>query len=380
MNTRPIGSRMRTLRHCARQQRQLTTSRQRLGSKEDGEADAHDVRMRHLGRRISDDYAKVRDTYDTPKNIVVLAHGLLGFSELRVSRFLPAVQYWRGIKEALEARGARVICTTVPATSSIVERAERLRDEIDEAVGSSDDVNNDCNRDNRDGDNGNDNGNNNGNGSNDRLPKINVIAHSMGGLDARYMVSQSPPVRARVASLVTVSTPHRGSYIADMVQEAGWLTSAAMLSALVGAGLGSGQAFAQLTRRYVQGTFNPGTPDVPGVEYMSYGAEMTELSRASAAERHLPLGGGNPFRVAWRYMMEVEGANDGLVSVESARWREYLGTLVGVSHIDLINWSNRARWAAAESLGLGLTPRMAKTFNAVAFYLDVADMLAKRGL
>jgi triacylglycerol lipase len=45
--------------------------------------------------------------------------------------------------------------------------------------------------------------------------KVNVIAHSMGGLDSRYMIS-SLGYADRVASLTTISTPHGGSMIADV--------------------------------------------------------------------------------------------------------------------------------------------------------------------
>jgi triacylglycerol lipase len=31
-------------------------------------------------------------------------------------------------------------------------------------------------------------------------------------------------------------------------------------------------------------------------------------------------------------------------SVPSSKWGEYKGTLVGVSHLDLINWTNRIKW------------------------------------
>jgi len=61
-------------------------------------------------------------------------------------------------------------------------------------------------------------------------------------------------------------------------------------------------------------------------------------------------------------------------SVPSSKWGEYKGTLVGVSHLDLINWTNRVKW-----LFWSLTGTKRK-FNGVAFYLDIADMLAKEGL
>lgn len=69
---------------------------------------------------------------DAPKNPVVLAHGLLGFDELRLAgRFLPGIQYWRGIREALMAQGVEVITATVPASASIEARAAELARDIE---------------------------------------------------------------------------------------------------------------------------------------------------------------------------------------------------------------------------------------------------------
>lgn len=224
-----------------------------------------------------------------------------------------------------------MICASVPPSSSIEDRAAKLRRDIDEAAAAKPGT------------------------------TVNIIAHSMGGLDARYMISHLPPLRARVASLVTVSTPHRGSQLADALLSGDHPVLPRAYGLLARAGLGT-EAFAQLTRRYVRGTFNPATPDRPGVEYLSYGASAPAPS---------PL---SPFRVPWGIIDDAEGPNDCLVSVESSRWGSYQGTLVGVSHLDLINWTNRARWAMAGLMGV---PRR---FNAVAFYLDICDMLAKRGL
>ena len=91
-------------------------------------------------------------------------------------------------------------------------------------------------------------------------------------------------------------------------------------------------AFAQLTQRYMTEDFNPKTPDDPSVRYFSYGAMMGRPPLLS------------PFRTTWQVMQNAEGPNDGLVSVQSSQWGDYKGTLVGVSHLDLINWTNRLRW------------------------------------
>ncbi|PTB69990.1 alpha/beta-hydrolase [Trichoderma citrinoviride] len=294
------------------------------------EESSHDPRIRDLGRRILDDYAVIRENYATPKHPIVLAHGLLGFSELKVAPYLPAIEYWHGIKQALVANKCSVVTTSVPPSGSIEERAEKLAADIL---------------------------------AQNQTPMVNIIAHSMGGLDARYMISRLQPAGIKVASLVTIATPHRGSPFADYLVESDSspVHLPRLYSVIRRAGLGT-SAFGQLTTRYMRDEFNPRVPDDPAVRYFSYGAMIDEPSLLGA------------FRVPYGVVKAAEGENDGLVSVASSRWGVYKGTLVGVSHLDLINWSNRARWAVREWMG------MRRNFNAVAFYLDVADMLAKEGL
>nr|XP_001395151.2 triacylglycerol lipase [Aspergillus niger CBS 513.88] len=266
---------------------------------------------------------------DAPKHAVVLAHGLLGFAELRLAgRYLPGVQYWRGIKEALSVKGVRVITATVPPSASIETRAEELARDI--AIGAPGE-------------------------------HVNIIAHSMGGLDSRYMITHLKPNDFKVKSLTTIATPHRGSAVADYVlKQIGDDRLAQLYYALDRLKVETG-AFAQLTRDYMTNTFNPATPDIEDVRYFSYGAAM-QPSFWSA------------FRLSHRLLEQTEGYNDGLVSVASSKWGGYKGTLEGVSHLDLINWSNRLKWLAGEITG------NRQRFNAIAFYLDIADMLAKEGL
>lgn len=88
---------------------------------------ASDPRIADLGHVIEDDYAALRSDYAKPKNAIVLAHGLLGFDELHLAgQSLPGIHYWRGITEALAAKGVEVITATVPAAGSIEARAAKL--------------------------------------------------------------------------------------------------------------------------------------------------------------------------------------------------------------------------------------------------------------
>ena len=73
---------------------------------------------------------------ETPKNAIVLAHGLMGFDELRLAgKLLPGIKYWRGIADALAANGIEVITTSVSAVGSIEQRAEMLSRAIERRAG-----------------------------------------------------------------------------------------------------------------------------------------------------------------------------------------------------------------------------------------------------
>lgn len=130
--------------------------------------------------------------------------------------------------------------------------------------------------------------------------------------------------------------------------------------------IGTG-AFSQLSRKYVCEEFNPVCKDNPSVRYFSYGASCTP---------HI----FSVFRISHDLMYELEGPNDGLVSVASSKWpgvRDddgYKGTLMGVTHLDLINWTNRIKRVAARM------HLVKQDFNAIAFYLHIANMLSQEGL
>lgn len=92
---------------------------------------SQDPRLADIGRVIEDEYAVIRNSYETPKNPIILAHGLLGFDELRLAGpSLPGIQYWRGITEALSHKGIEVITAAVPPSGSIEARAAKLGESI----------------------------------------------------------------------------------------------------------------------------------------------------------------------------------------------------------------------------------------------------------
>jgi len=191
--------------------------------------------------------------------------------------------------------------------------------------------------------------------------RIILIAHSMGGLDARYLIQQEG-LHDVVDVLVTVSTPHRGSSIANLVLDqpsvvrkwmmemADWLGTHALDDATANAL----QAITQLTPRYMQTSFNPATPDHPDVEYWSFAGHAGRGTDVTL----------DPFlRFLNTYLFDREGPNDGFVSVDSARWGTFCGT-VDADHARQVGF--RSNFGGS-------------TFDSNAFYAGVAKRLHQAG-
>src|SRR5580692_4150806 len=117
---------------------------------------------------------------------IVLVHGILGF------RVKFGIEYFRGVAEHFREKGLKVSAPILDPTRGIEYRGCQLRDQINAAFGS---------------------------GTLDPASRTHIIAHSMGGLDSRWMLSPANPnkIQAAVRSLTTISTPHRGSPIADLI-------------------------------------------------------------------------------------------------------------------------------------------------------------------
>ncbi|KAL7417392.1 Alpha/Beta hydrolase protein [Mrakia frigida] len=284
------------------------------------------------GETVEEEQENIQKRHTPPKNPIVFCHGLFGFDILGPASLPPLqISHWRGIREILEANGAEVFITRVPATSSIEERAKILMKSIE-----------------------------------DRYPgrEVNLVGHSMGGLDCRFLASRLKPTSFKIASLTTIATPHRGSPFADYVinEIIGRTHFPAFLNLLDVLRLpnqGDGAAFDALST-VSMAKFNEETPDDPEVDYYSWGAQF-EPSYF------------NTFKWPHSVIFPIEGPNDGLVSVKSAEWGKSLGVLEGVNHLDLVGWVNQVRYTLSEWAGKPIA------FKPATFYLELADYLAEAG-
>jgi triacylglycerol lipase len=220
---------------------------------------------------------------------IVLVHGLLGFDEIRLGRWVLAA-YFRGIPEALAAGGNHVRVVRLSPTAGVAERAGQLQAFLDR-----------------------------------HLPHdpVHLIAHSLGGLDSRYLISRLGMAH-RVLTLTTLGTPHRGTAFADW----GIFRLERMLRPLFHLARVPYGAFYDLTVPRCR-RFNDQTPDASGVRYFWVAGRFRP--GWLAAEWHLPA----------RILEQAEGPNDGVVSVSSATWGEACGVWDDSDHLNLVNWPRR---------------------------------------
>lgn len=120
-------------------------------------------------------------TFTRTRYPIVLAHGLTGFRQL-----FGVVDYFNGIPSDLSSGGAQVFVTQVSAVAGAEQRGEQLLQQIEFIAAST------------------------------GAGKVNLIGHSEGGLDARYVMGVRPDL---IASLTTVATPHLGADLADFLAE-----------------------------------------------------------------------------------------------------------------------------------------------------------------
>jgi triacylglycerol lipase len=275
---------------------------------------------------------------------VVLVHGLSGF------RTLSGVDYFFGVPAALQRAGHRVFVPEVPPWAPVELRAQHLATQVDEIVR-------------RTG-----------------APRVHVVAHSMGGLDARHMITtlgRGP----KVASLTTIGTPHRGTPLADNYDRINLapthplqdLSADFFIWTLGGLHVHSDTAGAVQSlsqARAVQ--FNAQNPDHPAVRYYSFAGRTLghdgrgfcdDAAWPNPTARHavVPnLLGSAVFLSGPKVQQPV--ANDGLVTVPSARWGTFMGCLPA-DHM--------------REVGHPPLPPVPGAWDHLAFYVDWAQRLTR---
>ena len=251
---------------------------------------------------------------------VVLVHGMM----IKDFPFWPA---FRGITDFLQRQNITVYVSNQDGLGPIETNAAQLKEEILAIL------------------------------QKEGCEKVNLIAHSKGGLDSRYMISQLDMAN-HVASLTTLSTPHHGSGLSGklLTMPAFIAKTVAFFSNLCYRILGDrnpdilrlGQ---QLTTDSME-SFNAANPNAEGVYYQSF---------SSTAPHKKTFLRFIPYQVS-RYCEQDD--TDGMVSVNSSKWGNYRGTISDeLDHFKMVG----VYGSKQKLIGVGL------------FYLSIIQELRNRG-
>ena len=244
------------------------------------------------------------------------------------------LNYWGRIPDELMKNGAKIFYgeheSAAPVAQSAAELAERIRTIVRETG----------------------------------CGKVNVIAHSKGGLDMRYALAHMD-IAPLVASLTTVNTPHRGCIFVDYLLE---------------------KAPSSLVQR-VAATYN-GSFKLLGDKNPDFMAAVGDLTASACekmnAELKMPDGvycssigsrlnhaasGRFPLNISYPLVKHFDGPNDGLVAEDSFPFGENYTLLTatgkrGISHADMID----------------LTRENIRGFDVREFFVQQVSALREKGL
>lgn len=275
--------------------------------------------------RIELDNARAENEVCSTKYPIILVHGIF-FRDWQL------VNYWGRIPATLIKNGAKVYYGKQQSSLAVADSAAELKKTILDVIKDS------------------------------GAEKVNIIAHSKGGLDSRYAIS-CLGMDKYVATLTTMNTPHEGCDMVDYLLEKvpdGLKSFLENKYNTVFHKLGdtapdfmAGVNDLSAINRKEQ---NKKMPDSPNVSYRSY---MTVMRESGSA--------GFPLNIGYLLIKKLNGANDGLVWEESAKHGDF--TLIkpkhkrGISHGDIVD----------------LMRENIEDFDVREFYVDIVRKLKEQG-
>lgn len=252
----------------------------------------------HECYKVINHEARVDSEVCKTKYPLVLVHGV-GFRDLKY------INYWGRIPKELVRNGATIYYGNQEAWGTVQYNAKDIKNKIIDVLKET------------------------------GCEKVNIIAHSKGGLDSRYMISKLD-MGDYVASLTMMSSPHRGCKFVDVackIPDKIYKAIARFFDKhyrLLGDKNPDFYTASRQFSTYHSKKFNEEIADVEQVYYQSYTSVVKNLF--------------SDYVIAIPYILVkfMEGENDGLVAINSAKWGEFKGVLRnkrmrGISHGDIID-------------------------------------------
>ncbi|MBE6879404.1 MAG: triacylglycerol lipase [Ruminococcaceae bacterium] len=268
-----------------------------------------------------------KDKICATKYPILMVHGVF----FRDSKFF---NYWGRIPGELQTNGATIFYGNQPSAASVSECAIYIKDRVNEIISST------------------------------GAEKVNIIAHSKGGLDCRYAIAKLG-IEDKVASLTTINTPHKGCLFADYL-----LTK--IPTAVKNR---TAQAYNMALKRFgeADSDFLAAVSNLTDSYCAELNSELEEpknvFCQSVGSVLKNATGGKFPLNFSYHLVHHFSGANDGLVGEESFRWGEKFTYLkasgkCGISHGDMID----------------LNRENIKGFDVREFYVGLVSDLKDRGL
>ena len=269
-----------------------------------------------------------------PENLkypILLVHGM-GFRDNK------RISYWGRIPKMLEEMGCVVYYGHQDSNADIETNGKHLAERIKQIVDET------------------------------GCEKVNIIAHSKGGLDSRYAIS-SLGMHTYVASLTTLSTPHHGSKTVDILMKSPKFLvkfvgfCADIWFRLLGDKKPNTYKVFQSFTTGAAWEFNMQNPNYDDVYYQSYAFVMKHAF-------------SDIFMFFPNLVVSLlEGMNDGLLIPESVWWGNFKGVYKGVgrrgiSHCDQIDMRRRP---LCKKQGEGIS-------DILEIYKEIVDELIKKEL
>jgi triacylglycerol lipase len=230
---------------------------------------------------------------------VVLVHGIIAHDRGGI------INFWGRIPKKLQENNIKVFFGNTDSWGSYESNAEILKATIDKILEET------------------------------NSEKVNIIAHSKGGIDSRYLIWKYD-YGDKVASLTTISTPHHGAEIADLIYSQKVIHSQITKNALI--------AFGKL-----YGDINP---DLFNVNYQLTTEKMKEFNENIVMDHRVYYQSiytlmrnsfdDLMFFYSHRHIKSINGDNDGIVSEYSARWGDNIIKIEGgISHAEIVDSKRR---------------------------------------
>lgn len=285
-----------------------------------------DEENRVEGEKIKLNKQRASEKICQTKYPILLVHGVF-------FRDFPILNYWGRIPDELKKNGATIYYGGHNSASAVRDSAKELERKIRQII------------------------------EDTGCEKVNIIAHSKGGLDSRCAISMRG-MAPYVASLTTINTPHRGcefaEYLLNVIPEKEQKAVATAYNAAAEK-LGDFQpdfiaAVTDLTSEKCA-TFNQEMPDSDQVYYQSVGSVLNRS-----------VSGRFPLNYTYPLVKHFDGRNDGLVGEKSFPWGAKFEMLTvtgkrGISHGDMID----------------LNRENIKDFDVREFYVQLVADLKKKG-